>query len=95
MKYCCNGLENAANNQLGQGFSVAVQAYGFQANFFLVYRSIDKCLERELSKQMKSQDTLSFKIAARNVIFYCPWCGKNLSRFYKNPDKLFWEGGDL
>jgi hypothetical protein len=51
--------------------------------FVLLFLSVDLRDEKVLKKIEESGHPIPYPIVTERIITYCPWCGRNLSRFYK------------
>jgi len=84
MKYCCDGFKDAFKNIEKRGFSIFATEDNFNKPiFYLYFRSIDMDEENELKSLLYNvKFQKAFTLSTECVISYCPWCGKNLARFY-------------
>jgi hypothetical protein len=85
MKYCCDDFETAYKNYPKRGVSVLTRKFQYveEPTFVLLFVTIDLDDEKELIKTDESGHPIPYSIVTQMVIIYCPWCGKNLSSFYK------------
>jgi hypothetical protein len=85
MKYCCDDFETAYKTYPKRGISVLTREYQYveEPTFILLFVSVDQDDEKILKKLDESGLPIPYSIATERVIMYCPWCGQNLSRFYK------------
>jgi len=85
MKYCCEAFKHAFNKKQGRGFSVfSAEDYSNNPIFYLYYKVISSDSEQKVVEFLsKEKPDVSLSLASETVIIYCPWCGKNLLRFYK------------
>lgn len=86
MKWCCDGFKYAHEQKHGRTIFVFVEPPSGEEknpNFWIGMR----CVEKEsLGKiaEISLPDDLQITINTRLPIIYCPWCGRNLNKFYKN-----------
>ena len=76
MKFCCDGfrlnLDMAGSRGFG-GFST--EGYKGEAGFIIQHRAMELGQDAPFTKSPIS-------LVSEMYIRYCPWCGKNLERFY-------------
>jgi len=102
IEYCCEVFKNAAGidsrNKRGLTIISALGPENYPI-FYIKFRSIDESEENllflninnELNNFKKNVDLYT---EIERVIKYCPWCGKNLKKFYKKSWRAF-EGKPL
>lgn len=84
MKHCCERFRLATENLGKKGLSIYAQADPEQAPFFLLaFRSVDKENQLAFVKSFQNAGYVEkVHVAMELAIKYCPWCGKELPRFY-------------
>ena len=84
IKWCCSNFQSAYDNGGERGESVLVlRDYFGKAAFALQHRCSDKAVE--------PTPVTDYPIAwvTQSRIFFCPWCGKKLEKWYREPiDRL-------
>ena len=84
MMFCCKAFE--LNHELGgqRGFSVFAHRYeDGEISFIVQHRAT------EPNSQGPVYSEGAFSLVSEMHILFCPWCGKNLRKFYKSPSELF------
>lgn len=84
-KYCCARFGEAIENAGKNGLSVIAQADINNKPFFImIFRSLDNDDQKEYAEIVgKTGYKKKVCLATELSIQYCPWCGKNLQRFYR------------
>ncbi len=89
MSFCCEGIELAVENINKKGLSIS-SSINSQGNLVisLVFRSHDMADDEKFTNLIScfkdSEEVLEFYTQIERVILYCPWCGKKLSKKYKD-----------
>jgi hypothetical protein len=85
MKWCCITFKSWYEAAGKRGFAILVgRDSAGKPQFTIQHRSIDP----EMEDLVKTETPLS--LVADIQISYCPWCGRNLERWYgKNVDTLY------
>jgi hypothetical protein len=77
VKWCCLGLEAATKGAGGRGFGVFVDDTPQPALFVLEHRALDPDAPAPAYEGRLS-------IVSQTGMRFCPWCGKELLKWYKN-----------
>jgi hypothetical protein len=96
MKWCCLGFEGNYEMFGQRGLSVLAQKedLGIQKPaFFMQVRAVSA---EDQSRLQGLPSDIPFSLVTQIGIRFCPWCGKNLQRFYgKAIDSLHRPGSSL
>jgi hypothetical protein len=91
MTWCCQGFESAYLHAGERGFAILVGKDPAIGPYFVwQHRAIDKGREAEI------QGPLDVSVVSDTGLLFCPWCGKNLRRFYgRHADELTRPGFEI
>ena len=81
LTFCCDGLKSLANNRNKNGFSLEVYSDEDQPSFWIIMRAVPK--EQMKSVIIDAAPPKEVLFWTRSRIFFCPWCGRKLDKFYK------------
>ena len=89
MRWCCMPFENLYKDEGNRGFSV-VPSNEYSED---EYKFILKCRVVDFGSEHTVKADVPVSIISNMPITYCPWCGKNLKKWYgKSIEELFKEG---
>jgi hypothetical protein len=74
IKFCCEILEETFSNTGKDGFAISVKRYSLNENILIYLQSRVEVKKEEYHHIFVNEQ----------VIRYCPWCGKKLSKLIKN-----------
>jgi hypothetical protein len=77
MKWGCQGFESAYQHAGQRGFAVLVGSDAVIGPYFIWQH---RALERE--RETEIQAPFDVALVSDIGLIFCPWCGKNLRRFY-------------
>lgn len=80
-KWCCHIFEEHINTTKS-GFKILVVKNDKVFLFALHYFAVDEKHKNSLAARIGSFET-HVVLSTTNFIKYCPWCGKNLIKFYR------------
>jgi len=77
MRWCCRSFESAYQHAGRRGFAILIGKDPVIGPYFVwQHRVVDRGREAEL------QGPLEMNVITDTGLLFCPWCGKNLRRFY-------------
>ena len=80
MKWCCEGFKTFFSFAGERGFTVFAKRSDLMV---LQCRAVNKGEERLFAEAIKKAP-VPISIVQELPIRYCPWCGREISRYYKN-----------
>lgn len=92
MKWCCEGLKQAFEDRHNRGIYIYCEPdhslLKCGPTFWMGMRSVNTEDSGRFSELMKTvaqdnTDSLPITIGTWRRVKFCPWCGKNLERYYK------------
>ena len=86
MKWCCEGLKHSVDNRYERTIFVFSEHTGVvneKPLFWLGMRSV-KNNDLSIFNEQSLNCNVPITLRTRVPIFYCPWCGKKLLKYYKN-----------
>lgn len=85
-RYCCKTMESMYVQRGMRGFCVLGRERDSRAEFFLCARVVSLGEEPEFRQEIAGIRT-PFLSRLNVAIVWCPWCGKNLRKFYSGDRK--------
>ncbi len=77
MRWCCEHFESYFENAGLRGVSVFAVSNSDQDVFFLFQ---NRAMDTQNNSPVQSEVPVT--LASEVAIFYCPWCGRHLNKFY-------------
>ena len=77
MKWCCKVMQGWYQIRGDRGFSVKVNERSGQYRFVMQHCALEPGI------RLPDDFNEPVSIISELVVLYCPWCGKNLEKFYK------------
>lgn len=85
-EWCCPNFHDAYNSRTQRGQFVFVGPPVPKVwpvhSFWLAFRSVDCDKLNSLNTSVFALPDIPMLISCVGAIFYCPWCGRRLARFY-------------
>lgn len=91
IRWCCQSFEIAYRSAGQRGFAILVGMDTVVGPYFIwQHRAVDKGREAEV------QGPFDSNIVTDTGLLFCPWCGRNLKRFYhRSADRLVRAGFEI
>lgn len=80
MRWCCQSFESAYRQAGQRGFAILIGKDPVIGPYFIwQHRVLDRGREAEV------EGPVDLNVISDTGLLFCPWCGKNLQRFYGPP----------
>jgi hypothetical protein len=88
MKWCCDGFRNGYKFRHERGFIVfarpPIPNVTAGPSFFFGFRALERSKQENFGQVVKGKLDGCMSLSGCTGMRYCPWCGVELRRFYRN-----------